>query len=240
MRIVHVRCSPMGAWLRLTGTHPSYIPADLAIVTTDPELDIVETDTVPARLVVQTGAMVTRGKSVDPRPIADILVSFSTISYPGQIGTLQRTLDALGTLPLTALATITPALKSKTLRIPDNVTAVGFMPHAELLPRVRMLIGHGGHGTTMSALAHGVPVLVLAMSKHADQPLVGRAVERTGVGIGLQRDASVASIRAAIEKLAGDRGYSDRAQRLAQTFNERDSAAIAADAIASIAKRDLA
>ena len=52
------------------------------------------------------------------------------------------------------------------------------------MARSTLLVGHGGHGTTMQALAHDLPVLVLPMDDKTDQPLVGRSIERAGAGPG--------------------------------------------------------
>ena len=149
---------------------------------------------------------------------------------------MQATLEALATLPVTVIATILPSLDLHSLRIPANVKALGFVSHAELLPQVRLLVGHGGHGTTMAALAHGVPVLILAMSSHADQPLVGQAVQRAGVGKLLPREASVEKIRSAICELLDDKGYAERARELAKTLQGPDAAFLAAHAIGDLAK----
>ena len=74
------------------------------------------------------------------------------------------------------------------------------MPHDELLPRASLLVGHGGHGTTLAALAHGVPVLALPLDATSDQPRMGRAVARAGVGVTMSRRAEPAEIRRAIEQ----------------------------------------
>jgi hypothetical protein len=228
--------SPMGAWLRLTGSHPDSHRSDLAIVTTAPELDAIDQTRIPAARTVQVGPIVSAKPSEQPQ--TDVLLSFSTISYPRQDLAMQATLDALATLPVTAFATIATSLDVNSLRIPANVKALGYVPHAALLPRVRLLVGHGGHGTTMAALAHGVPVLVMAMSSHADQPLVGQAVQAAGVGKSLHREASVEAIRAAIEELLNTEAYDERARELAKKWWGHDAAAAAAQAIGALSFAD--
>ena len=228
---------PVGAWLRLTGTHPSRYPADAGILLTAPELDPVDGRRIPAREVHQTGPVVpvvpvvTDGHAVDAG--APVLVSFSTISYPGQREALQRTLDAIGALRVSAIATVAPSLEPDTLRVPDHVEVRGLVPHTEVLPTVRLLVGHGGHGTTMAALAHGIPVLVIAMSSLADQPLVGRAVERAGVGLSLRREASVAEVGTALRTLLADPAPSERAAELGARWRDGAPVRAAAAAIAS-------
>ena len=227
--------SPMGAWLRLVHAHPGSHRSDLAIVTTAPEFDEIDQPRVPASRTVQVGPIVS-GRAPLGQHEADVLLSFSTISYPRQDLAMQATLDALATLPIKVVATITPSLDVNVLRIPANVKAVGYVPHAQLLPRVRLLVGHGGHGTTMAALAHGVPVLILAMSRHADQPLVGEAVQRARVGKLLHRDASVEVIRHAIWELLNAKDYGERARELAELWQGHDAADVAALAIEELDK----
>ena len=44
------------------------------------------------------------------------------------------------------------------------------MPHAELMPGVSVFVGHGGHGSAMTALAHDVPVVVLPLDPRSRPP----------------------------------------------------------------------
>ncbi len=229
------RRNPIGVWLRLTRTHPDRHPADCAIVTTAPELDRVRRHLIPATRVDQTGPIVPCVEQpASLRGDEPALVSFSTISYPGQTQALQRTLDAVEGLPMTAIATVGPLLATG-LRVPPNVELRSLEPHAGILPGVRMLIGHGGHGTTMAALAHGVPVLVIAMSDHADQPLVGAAVARAGVGLELRRGASVDRVRHSIQSVLSEPGFAARAAELGGGWRNAAGARSAADRILAVA-----
>ena len=81
------------------------------------------------------------------------------------------------------------------------------VPHAEVLPRAAAVVGHGGHSTTMRALAHGVPVLVMPMHPLLDQPMVGAAVARAGAGLVLPRTAPSARIAVGRDVAPGRRGH---------------------------------
>ena len=105
-----------------------------------------------------------------------VLVSLSTVNFPGQSRAMQNILDALGTLDLQGIATVGPSIGTANLTAPSNVELHGFVPHAELLSKVSMVIGHGGHATTMAALAHDLPVLVMPMHPMLDQKMVGRSL----------------------------------------------------------------
>lgn len=231
--------SPMGAWLRLTGPHPHRTPSDLALVTTAPEFDVIDEPAIPADEIAQTGPVlaapaVREDDTGTARSELPLLVSFSTISYPGQHAAMQRTLDAIAPLPVTAIATIGPSLDPRALRIPPNVQQRGYTPHGELLPDVRLLVGHGGHGTTMAALAHGVPALVIAMSSHTDQPIVGDALARTGAGAVLPREATVEQLRQAITTLLADDAATHRATQVAAAWRDGRAAERAAEAVSGL------
>ncbi|MFE4973652.1 nucleotide disphospho-sugar-binding domain-containing protein [Kitasatospora sp. NPDC056651] len=65
--------------------------------------------------------------------------------------------------------------------LPPNVRAVDWVPLSALLPSCAAVVHHGGSGTTFTALAHGVPQLVLPQT--ADQPVNAQAVVERGTGL---------------------------------------------------------
>lgn len=226
--------APMGAWLRATGTLPTRrdLMPHRAILTTMPELDpLPARSRIPRDRIVQTGPAV--GRASEPHAAADapILISLSTISYPGQEAVLQGLVDAVGELGLRAIVTTGPSLDPADLVAPDGVEVHRFLPHDELLPAVRLVIGHGGHGTTMRALAHGVPVLVVPMSSVADHDLVAGAVVAAGAGARVSKHASASQLRDVIAATLADRGVRESAGRIGVTLRARDAASAAADAV---------
>ena len=54
-----------------------------------------------------------------------------------------------------------------------------FVPHAELLPKCRLVVSHAGSGSVLGALAHGLPMVLLPLG--ADQPLNAARCEALGV-----------------------------------------------------------
>ena len=159
-----------------------------------------------------------------------VLVSFSTTTFPGQARALQRVLDALGERPVDAIAT-TGAVDPSTLRAADNVRIERRIDHSELLPTTSLVIGHGGHATTARALGHGIPLLIMPMHPLMDQPAIGRAVQRLGVGAMLPKSASVSRIQAEVRRLLADSPVQDAARRFGVEVRERDGASVAADAL---------
>lgn len=124
-----------------------------------------------------------------------VLVSLSTYNFPGQTPAMQNILDALATIDTQVIVTTGPAIDPAELQIPANAEVHRYVPHAELMPRVSLVVGHGGHATTMLALAHDLPVAVMPMHPMLDQPMVGQALEDAGAGRLLSKDAGPDELR---------------------------------------------
>jgi UDP:flavonoid glycosyltransferase YjiC (YdhE family) len=58
-----------------------------------------------------------------------------------------------------------------------------YLPHEEIMPKASLVIGHGGHSTTMRALAHDLPLLILPVHPMLDQPMIGKAVADVRAGL---------------------------------------------------------
>lgn len=221
---------PFGVLIRLFGgkigdalNHPGLI-----LATTTPELE--EEADVPAH-VRHTGVVL----SGQPRPAhppagrPQVLVSLSSTDATGQTRSLQRILDAIDGLELDAIVTTGPAVDPADLRAPENADVRRYADHDAILPTVSLVIGHGGHSTTAKALSHDVPLLVLPQHALRDQPAIGRALERLGVGRTLPRTATPAAIRDAVLTLLADGPHRAAAARVGASLRERDGAVVAAD-----------
>lgn len=64
--------------------------------------------------------------------------------------------------------------------LPENVRVEGFLPQHRVLPKVDLVVHHGGTGTMLAALAAGVPQIVRPQA--ADQFLNAARLAETGVG----------------------------------------------------------
>lgn len=222
---------PIGAIGALRGVRPNRLwnAADLVLVAADQELD-------PAGRRAATGTNVRYTGIVQPPPRAAeddplILVSLSTVYYEGQDRTLQAVLDGLADVPLRAVVTTGPAIDPGSLRPPTNAQVVQRLPHADLMPSAALVIGHGGHGTAMRALAHGVPMLILPMHPMLDHPMVGQVVVEAGAGIMLKKTAAPEQIHAAVTELLTDPSYRSAAANIGTRLRDQHGAAAAADAL---------
>lgn len=70
--------------------------------------------------------------------------------------------------------------------VPAGVTVHTWLPQADLLPHVDVVVQHGGSGTTLGALTVGAPQLVLPQG--ADQFANAEALRATGAGLRLLPD----------------------------------------------------
>ncbi|MDG4667512.1 nucleotide disphospho-sugar-binding domain-containing protein [Mycobacterium sp. 236(2023)] len=164
-----------------------------------------------------------------------VLVSMSTNGFRGQRATLARVIEALSGLPVRAVVTTGGVIDPADLPSAPNVEVVGFVDHADLMPKCSLLIGHGGHATTLRALAHDIPVLVLPASALSDQRLIGAAVARSGAGILASRSSSVSTLRADIDALLTEPRWRQAAADVGQDLRAVDAAREAADLIVALA-----
>lgn len=160
-----------------------------------------------------------------------VLISLSTFNYPGMTACLQKLLDATAQLEARVVMTTGPVVDPEELRTAPHQEVHRYVDHDELMPRMSLLVGHGGHATTMRALAHDLPVLVMPMSRLLDQPLVGRSVATAGAGRLLSRRAGTARVRTAIESLLADGPHRVAAARLGARIRAAEGTRTAADLV---------
>jgi MGT family glycosyltransferase len=123
----------------------------------------------------------------DDHPDPLVLASFST-TFQDQRDLARRVLEALDGLRVRCLLTSGPALNLDGIRIPPNVEACGFVPHAAVLPHADLVVTHAGLGTVHAALASGVPLLCIPDGR--DQNDNAARVVAAGVGRRARRKAS--------------------------------------------------
>ena len=114
----------------------------------------------------------------------------------------------------------------------DNLLYLDAIPHDWLLPRCKMIIHHGGAGTTSAGLRAGIPNVVVPFT--ADQPFWGRRVHAVGAGPKpiLVKKLSVVNLIHAIAK-ADDHVVRKRAQDIGQRIGSEDGVMQAIELIES-------
>jgi UDP-N-acetylglucosamine transferase subunit ALG13 len=168
--------------------------------------------------------------SVDPTPL--VMVSFSTMFEQRNADKMQRTLDALADFQVHVVAT-TAGIVASELAVPNNAVVLDYAAHDPIMKRAALVVTHGGHGTAMRALRHGVP-MILIPGLAGDQPFVAAAMQEFGAGIALPGDASVQAIRAAAQQILSTPSFKQNARERAKWLAGVDGAANAADEVESL------
>jgi UDP:flavonoid glycosyltransferase YjiC (YdhE family) len=154
-------------------------------------------------------------------------ISFGTVipsdgHYPG---VYRAAIDAVAALPIRVLVTVGREADPAALgTLPANVHVERWVPIAAVLRDAAALVTHGGTGTTLAALAAGVPMALLPLS--ADQPRNAQLVAELGAGIALESGPALAD---AVRTLLADDRYVHAAQRIAGEISELSPVATAID-----------
>lgn len=149
--------------------------------------------------------------------------------------TLQRIVDALGKLSVEVVVTTGPSIDPESVQAPTNTTVHRYVDHAKLMPTCSALVGHGGHATTLRALAHDLAVLVIPAHPMLDQKMVGDAVARAGAGLVLTRKATSEQIGRAVQTLLTSPTHRAAATSLRHQIRRARGAQTAADELAGLA-----
>lgn len=154
----------------------------------------------------------------DVRPL--VVISLGS-TFQDQADVLQRVVDATDPARQRVLVA-SGALEAAIVRTRGDQHVLRSAAHGPLLPRTALLVGNGGHGGTLKAMAAGVPMLVVPLGR--DQKDVANRVVAAGAGLRVSKDAPVAAITDALERVLADGGYKRAAERLAATL-AREAAA---------------
>ena len=186
----------------------------------------------PPRMSALESAPVTSPASTPMKPT--VLVSLSTTYVAGQVSVLQKILDAVADLPARFIVTTGPAVSPRDLHAPANAELHDYLPHAEVMEIASLVIGHGGHSTTMLALAHNLPLVVVPINLVFDQVIIGSVVQRRGAGLTLPSSSPVSALHDAIERMLADGPHRIEAARLGSAIRVTDGVNTAADLLESL------
>jgi MGT family glycosyltransferase len=128
-------------------------------------------------------------------------------------------LAAVAELPARVLLTVGRELDPSVLPpAAGHVRIETWVPQQDVLAHAAAAVVHGGSGSTLGALAAGLPLVVLPL--FADQPFNARRVAEVGAGIAVVPDRedppkTLAELREAIETVLSEPSYGERARALA-------------------------
>lgn len=147
-----------------------------------------------------------------------VYVSFGSVAGSlGQLGALYPgILDVLADLPLRVLLTTGAGFDPAQLHpLPENAWVAQWWPQDSAMTEAALVIGHGGFGTTMSALRAGVPQIVLPLFA-GDQFVNAERVEAVGAGVQLLGGlAGLDQVPATVARLLDQPRYTDAARAMA-------------------------
>jgi UDP:flavonoid glycosyltransferase YjiC (YdhE family) len=121
--------------------------------------------------------------------------------------------------------------------LPANVRLEPFLPFAQLLPHVSVMVTNGGYGGTHYALVHGVPLVAAGQSE--DKAEVCARIAWSGVGINLKTSRpEPGQIRDAVTEVLTSSRYRDRARTMRDELSRYDAPTRGAELIETLVDVD--
>jgi UDP:flavonoid glycosyltransferase YjiC (YdhE family) len=135
-----------------------------------------------------------------------VLVTLGTV-FNANVDVLARTLMGLASLDANIVVTVGPDGDPQCLGAqPEHVVIERYMPFTLLMPRCSLVVSHGGAGTLLGALAHGLPQLVLPQG--ADQFIHAEVAQASGAALALAPgEVTAEAISTAARRLLEEQGF---------------------------------
>jgi UDP:flavonoid glycosyltransferase YjiC (YdhE family) len=148
------------------------------------------------------------------------------------------TLEAFADMPVRVLMTTGDGVDPTSLEpLPANAHVERWWPQVDVMPHAAVVVGHGGFGTTMQALAAGVPQVVVPLFAF-DQTINADRVAAIGAGIHLPGGpAASAAIPDAVTSVLTDPKYREFARRVAADMARLPDVATSVPILEELASR---
>ncbi len=168
--------------------------------------------------------------SYRPRPVAPeasgrlVYVTLGTVFNVESGNLFERLLAGLADVPTDVLVTVGGNLDPASFGPqPAHIRVERYVAQAGVLPRCALVVSHGGSGSLMGALEHGVPSVLTPLG--ADQPHnAGRASD---LGVATVLDAAAATpadVARAVNAMLDDESARDAARALRAEIDDLPSA----------------
>lgn len=151
-----------------------------------------------------------------PRPA--VYVTLGTEPAFSHPDLLQRLVDAAAAVAPGVVVTTGPHPAAAVVAPHADVHVAQYLPQSLVIPAVDAVVAHGGAGTTVGALLHGRPQLVVPGPAPSQQGSAGRVV---AAGVGLRRDwadATPENLRTAVTELLERTDLRHAAQHVRDTL----------------------
>jgi UDP:flavonoid glycosyltransferase YjiC (YdhE family) len=135
----------------------------------------------------------------------------TVFNEPDVLARLLTGLDDVPAALLTIGRNVDPAALGP---VPAHVRVERFVPQADVLQSCSAVIAHGGSGSTLAALAHGLPLVLVPQG--ADQFENAKRVEDAGAGIVVMPgEVTGDAVRSALRRVLDEPAFAIAAQRIA-------------------------
>lgn len=154
------------------------------------------------------------------RPVVHVTQGTIANSDFGQL--VRPTIGGLaGAEPLVVVSTGGRPVADVGTGLPENVRVAEYLPYAQLLPLVDVMVTNGGYGGVQQALAHGIPLVVAGQTE--DKVEVSARVAWSGVGVSLKTNEPTAQqVAGAVRRVLEDGSFRARAEALAAEYAAAD------------------
>jgi UDP:flavonoid glycosyltransferase YjiC (YdhE family) len=172
-----------------------------------------------------------------PLPQRLVLVYASTAAW-GVDSVLRSIGRAAGTLDAVAWCVVRSGGRSG--RISDACEAFTHLPFDELLPHARCIVFHGGQGTALASLYHGVPAIVVP-GRHYERRYNGERLAELGTGVlGELADLTAGRMARALARTLEDPTMATAVADAQRELRRYPGASAAVEAVASLLGRRVA
>jgi UDP:flavonoid glycosyltransferase YjiC (YdhE family) len=167
-----------------------------------------------------------------------VYATIGTLSNRMEMDFYTTLMQALGDQPFTVAVSVgaygDDYVTSKLPAAPANFQVEAFLPNSLLIPRARVLVHHGGAGTTMHGFVHGVPAVAVPLN-HEHHDFAQRIVER-GCGIRIDKSRlTAAKLREAVLRVLQEPGFQSAANRVRREIAHYDAVRSCVSALQSLA-----
>jgi UDP:flavonoid glycosyltransferase YjiC (YdhE family) len=119
------------------------------------------------------------------------------------------------------------------ITLPDNMVGAQMLPQTKVIPRVDLVISHGGNNTVTETLHFGKPLIVLPL--FWDQYENAQRIDELGFGVRLDTYAFAEDeLTGAVDRLLADTELRNKLDEMGAAIRSRDGLRVGADVIEEV------